>query len=230
MSAFFANIQVRSDDRDAVAAAVDALLAQAGYAPEPEAFGGDRSIYIGPAVNGWIGVYDSACDGSSIGPLAWLAQGLSSRLGSVTLAWLVHDSALLVYLLFDQGEVADRYVSHPDYLQPARPAQPSTRRPPAGPLGGDGARLLEVAGVPGEGRTITRWLRRPEPFAQTTLRRVAGALGQRYADLGHEEIEADQLAETHLEDPAAFDRREYVRHETGPADTGRSPRPPGAAR
>lgn len=218
MAAFFANVQVRSDDRDAVAAAVDALLAQAGYAPEPEAFGGDRSIYIGPAVNGWIGVYDSACDGSSVGPLAWLAQGLSSRLGSVTLAWLVHDSALLVYLLFDQGEVADRYVSHPDYFQPAQPGQ---QRPPAGPLGGDGDRLLEVAGVPGEGRAITRWLRRPEPFAQTTLRRVAGALGQRYADLGHEEIEADQLAEAHLEDPGVFDRHEYVRQTPAPAGAAR---------
>jgi hypothetical protein len=207
MSAYFANVQVRTDDREAVVAAVDAMLGEAGYAVEAEAFAGDRSVYFGPAVDGWVGVYDSACDGVSAGPLAWLAQGLSARLRGVTLAWMVHDSALLIYLLFRDGEVADRYVSQPDYFQAADAEQP---RKPVGPLGGDGEILLDVVGVPGDADALTRRLKRQEPFAQGTLRRVAAALGQRHADLGHEEIEADQLAESPLERLDDFERRDYV--------------------
>jgi hypothetical protein len=215
MSAFFANVQVRTDNRAAVLAAVDALLDEAGYAVEDESFGGDRSVYVGPAADGWIGVYDSAADGISVGPLAWLAQGLSARLGGVTLAWMVHDSALLLYLLFRDGEVADRYVSRPDYFQGAAGDQ---RQKPAGPLGGDGEILLAAAGVPGDADALTYWLTRPEPFAQATLLRLAAALGQRHADLGHAEIEADQLAVSPLERSEDFVRRDYIRRTATDAD------------
>lgn len=213
MAGFFANVQVRTDDRAAVLGAVTALLAAAGYRPEDEAYGGDRSIYVGPADNGWVGVYDSACDGSTVGPLAWLAQGLSARLRTATLAWLVHDSALLLYLLFDRGEVRDRYISRPDSF----PAAGRRAEGAAGPLGGDGACLLATVGIEGDGARVTRWLRRPEPFAQVTLRRVAATLGQPHAELGHGELEADLLAEVALEDTAAFERLEFRLDEPGNA-------------
>jgi hypothetical protein len=218
MAAFFANVQVRADDPAVVAAAVDDLLTHAGYAPEAETYGGDRSIYIGPTGDGWVGVYDSACDGISVGPLAWLARGLSAHLDTPTLAWLVHDSAVLIYLLFAGGEVSDRYVSRPDYFQP------NGRRddePPPGPLGGDGRRLLVVTRVDGDGAAVTRWLRHPSPFVEQTLRRVAAALGQTHADLGHAELEADLLAETSLEDRAAFRRLEFVQSAPDAVDADR---------
>ena len=218
MTAFFANVQVRTDNRAAVIRAVEFLLQTAGYAPEVETYAGDRSIYVGPADNGWVGVYDSACDGVTVGPLAWLAQGLSARLAAPTLAWLVHDSALLLYLLFDRGEVLDRYISRPDYF-PAAVRQ--ARTGPVGPLGGDGARLLATAGIEGDGGRVTRWLRRPETFAHVTLRRVAATLGQPYAELGHGELEADLLAEAHLEDPAAFVRLEFRLVEPAAGHAGR---------
>jgi hypothetical protein len=212
MAAFFANIQVRTGDQEAVVAAVERLLGRAGYTVEQEVYSGDRSVYISPAENGWVGVYDSACDGVTVGPLAWLAQGLSQQLEGVTLAWLVYDSSLLLYLLFQNGEVEDRYVSRPDYFPGA---QRDDRPAATGPLGGDGQRLLEVTGVFGDGRPITRWLRRPDDFAQLTLRRVAAALGQRHAELGHEELEADLLAAIHLEDPDGFARLEFTRQAVG---------------
>jgi hypothetical protein len=216
MAAFFANIQVQSRDRLAVAEAVETLLAAAGYALEEETYGGDRSIYVGPATNGWVGVYDSACDGVSVGPLAWLAQGLSQHLNTVTLAWLVNDSALLLYLLFARGEVQDRYISHAAYFTPGAQAASDS-----GPLGGDGERLLDVAGVVGNGAAVTRWLQRPAPFAEETLRRVAATLGQAHADLGHADLEADLMDDTHLEEPSQFERLEFVQLEADAADAGR---------
>lgn len=212
MAAFFANVQVHTRDRAAVIEAITHLLSRAGFTPEAESFGGERSLYVGPADNGWVAVYDSACDGVAVGPLAWLAQGLSAELATVTLAWYVHDSALLLYLLFANGEVADRYLSQPDRFAPERTA-PATGSRRQAPLGGNGARLLGLTGIEGDATAISRWLRRPDQFVQRTLRRVAGALGQRYAELGHAELEADLLAEAHLEDPRAFERLEFARPE-----------------
>lgn len=208
MAAFFANVQVRMEDRLAVMNAVQEVLARTGFEPEAEAFGGDRSVYIGPALNGWIGVYDSACDGYSVGPLAWLGQSLSAELDAVTLAWFVYDSALLIYVLFVGGEVVDRYVSHPDYFAQTR-QEPG--KGPQPPLGGDGKRLLTVTEADGDGVAVSRWLRRPDPFVQLTLRRVADVLGQEHAELGHDEVEADQLAESHLEELTDFYRLDFVR-------------------
>ena len=207
MASFFANVQARTMDRAAVASAVEWLLADAGYEPETELYGGDRSVYIGPVENGWIGIYDSACTGLAVGPLAWLAQGLSARLAAPTLAWLVYDSSMLMYLLFDNGEARDRYISNLEYIPSADQEAPAR----SGPLGGDGERLLAVTGVAGDGEQLTRWLQRPTRFAQHTLRRVATALGQTHAELGHDELEADLLAEAHLERPEAFDRLEFTR-------------------
>lgn len=218
MSASFANVQVRGDDREQVAEVVAALVEQTGYDLEPEIYGGDRSVYIGPAIDGWIGVYDSACDGVAVGPLAWLARGLSAHLGAVTLAWMVHDSALLLYVLFQDGEVVDRYVSRPDYFRPASAEAP---RRPVGPLGGDGERLLETAGTPGDAALVTRLLAAPGPFARATLQRIAATLGQRHADLGHADIEDDQLAEAPLERLDDFDRLEFVTREPDAADGDR---------
>lgn len=208
MSAFFANVQVRTTDRVAVVTAVTTLLARAGFVPEPEAFAGDRSLYVGPAEHGWVGVYDSACNGISVGPLAWLAQGLSAELDTVTQAWLVHDSALLIYLLFAGGEVADRYISSPAFFPQA--TKPATKTSQA-PLGGNGRQLLAITGIEGDSQAIDRWLRRPDRFVQRTLRRIAATLGQRHAELGHDDLEADLLAEAHLEDPTSFERLDFIR-------------------
>jgi hypothetical protein len=48
---------------------------------------------------------------------------------------------------------------------------------------------------------------------------LAAGLGQRHADLGHDEIEADQLAEWPLERLGDFERRDYVQR--APANAGR---------
>jgi hypothetical protein len=219
MAAFFANVQVLTDDREAVIAAVEQIMGRAGFVPEPESYGGDRGIYVGPADQGWVSVFDSSCTGISVGPLATLAQALSAQLQTVTMAWLVYDSALLIYMLFKNGEVEDRYVSHPDYLKPrdedaTEPAEPSP------PLGGDGQRLLDAVGLPGDSSLITRWLRRPTPFAMETMRPVAVALGQRYADLGHEDLEADLLSDVQLEEETDFVRLDFVRDEAAGAHAG----------
>lgn len=207
MTAFFANIQVQCDVRDAVIDAVVTQITRAGFRPEAEQYGGDRSIYVGPDGDGWIGVYDSLADGINVGPLAWLAQRLSAHLTTVTLAWMMHDTALL-YLLFERGDVVDRYVSRPAVFQP-----PDSERParPVPPLGGDGERLLEATGIAGDGRLVGRWLAHPDPYPQVTLARVAAVLGQVHADLGHADIEDDILAGGLLVEPADFTRLEFVR-------------------
>jgi hypothetical protein len=217
LSAFFANIQVQSDQPDDVAAAVTALLAHAGFARTPELYGGDRSVYIGAPDQDWVTVLDSAADGTDVGPLAWLARGLSARLQAVTLAWMVHDSVLL-YLLFQRGDVADRYVSHPAAFQP--PADERSSRP-VPPLGGDGDRLLAVTGVAGDGNLVSRWLAQPDAFPQVTLARIAALLGQRHADIGHADVESDLLGDSVDIDPERFTRLEFVRVGRVQADADR---------
>jgi hypothetical protein len=210
VSSFFANIQLRLDDPERVIGAVRVVMRRAGFRPETEQFAGDRSLYVSPADDGWVAVFDSGCDGSTVGPLAWLTQALSAQLACPALAWLVHDRALL-YLLFDRGEVADRYLSDPTYFRvDAAPVNAQPLRP----LGGDGETLLRVCQAAGDDLLISRWLQRPDPLPQTTLRQVAAMIGQTYADLGHADIEAEALDGSEgleLDDLDAFERLEFVR-------------------
>lgn len=96
MGAFYSNILIRGADGEAVA---DWLR------------GRGRQAFILPEPNGMTAVFDKECENRPAAEIKKLAGDLSRELNCI--AWTVsnHDSDLLTYLLFDKGELVDRYSS-----------------------------------------------------------------------------------------------------------------------
>ena len=70
--------------------------------------------------NGWVSVEDELC---SREPklLRRLAQELSYRTGGVVLSLGVEEEAVVRYILFDRGSLADEYASVPEHFGPLPP-------------------------------------------------------------------------------------------------------------
>jgi hypothetical protein len=102
MGSFYTNYQVRSDSTAVVLKALTPL-AQAG-------------AYVSPPDNGWITIYDEASDDQSDATIEALGRGLSHALKTSVLAFLVHDSDIFHYWLFEKGELKDEYDSDPEYF------------------------------------------------------------------------------------------------------------------
>lgn len=103
MGAFFTNYQVRSDSADDVARALKAI---------------DKSVsaYISPTKNGWVTIYEKESDSQDDAVLQRLAMALSRGLSTAVFAFVVHDSDILMYWLYERGQLADEYNSAPDYF------------------------------------------------------------------------------------------------------------------
>ncbi len=102
MGAFLTNYQIRSDDSAAVRTALEPL------AP--------GRAYVSPAKNGWVTVYEETSDDQDDAVLRKLAMGLSRSLKTAVFAFLVHDSDVLMYFLYRNGQIEDEYNSAPDYF------------------------------------------------------------------------------------------------------------------
>jgi ribosomal protein S18 acetylase RimI-like enzyme len=101
----------QTDDETRVAKAVQA------YVPR---LGRSRHTDVHPPANGWIAVDDELCS-SDPALLRRLAQELSYRTGGVVLTLGVEEEAVVRYVLFDRGSVADEYCSLPEYHGPLPP-------------------------------------------------------------------------------------------------------------
>jgi ribosomal protein S18 acetylase RimI-like enzyme len=75
---------------------------------------------VHPPRNGWICVDDELCSGDPK-LLRRLAQELSYRTGGVVLALGIEEGAVVRYVLFERGSVADEYASLPEYFGPLPP-------------------------------------------------------------------------------------------------------------
>jgi len=106
VGAFFTNLQVRSGDAAAVAAALEPLLTS-GLA------------WVGPAVNGWVAVYPESTEKQGPREMESLASALSGALGTGVLGILVHDSDVLHLWAYSAGTLQDEFDSNPDYFAPA---------------------------------------------------------------------------------------------------------------
>src|SRR5262249_50183938 len=65
--------------------------------------------------NGWIAVDDELC-GREPRLLRRLAQEVSDRTGAVVLTLGLEQGAVVRYILFDRGRIADEYASVPEYF------------------------------------------------------------------------------------------------------------------
>ena len=101
----------QTDDETRVTKAVHAYVPRLGRSPRTD---------VHPPVNGWIAVDDELCSGDP-SLLRRLAQELSYRTGGVVLTLGVEEEAVVRYVLFDRGSVADEYSSLPEYHGPLPP-------------------------------------------------------------------------------------------------------------
>ena len=104
-------VYVQTDDETLVEKAVAQFVPRLG-----------RSAYTNVAAprNGWIEVDDELC-GRDPKSLRRLGQELSYRTGGVVLTLGIEDGAMVRYVLFDRGSVADEYASVPEFHGPLPP-------------------------------------------------------------------------------------------------------------
>lgn len=98
MGAFYDSVQIHSDDREAVRTLLEELARKK-----------KRRFLLGPALNGWIGVYPN-------GDVA-AVRDLARRLRVELLALNVHDDDIFSYEYYLDGKRVDRYNSAPDYFE-----------------------------------------------------------------------------------------------------------------
>jgi hypothetical protein len=102
VGAFFTNYQVRSNSASEVKKALAPLA--------------KSRAYVSPAKNGWVTVYDEESDSQDQELLPRTAAALSKSLQTSVFAFLVHDSDVAVYWLYQNGVLADEFNSAPDYF------------------------------------------------------------------------------------------------------------------
>lgn len=167
----FGSVHIQTDD----AAAVERAVAQ--FVPRLGRSGG---TVVSGARNGWVAVYDELCDREP-SLLRRLGRELSDRMGAVVLAIGLEHGAVVRYVLFDRGRVADEYASLPEYHGPLPPGDVIALR--ANPTvaarltGADPARVREAAPTGASASEL--------PPAPELLARVATALGVEGAEHGY---------------------------------------------
>jgi len=106
MGSFYTNVTLRTEQQPSVVAALKG-----------------REAYVSQPVNGCIVVYDRESEDQSKA-LPKLAGTLSAKLKCAALAVLIHDDDLLEYTLYQDGKLADKYVSWPAFLDDSASESP----------------------------------------------------------------------------------------------------------
>jgi ankyrin repeat protein len=76
------------------------------------------------AKNGWTTVYDEKSESQDMDELRRVAKGLSTKLATDVFAFMLHDSDVFIYMLYQKGKLVDQFNSQPDYFGPV----PATER------------------------------------------------------------------------------------------------------
>ncbi len=107
----YGRVYVQTDDETLVERAV------AQFVPR---LGRSTRTHVSQPRNGWIEIDDELCSRDPRA-LRRLGQELSYRSGGVTLTLGVEEGAVVRYVLFDRGSVADEYASVPEFHGPLPP-------------------------------------------------------------------------------------------------------------
>lgn len=169
----YGSIHVQSDDLGSVERAVQQFV--------PRLPGGSRGSTVMQPRNGWITVYDDACDRDP-SVLRRLATELSDRMGAVAIAIGVEHEQVVRFVLLEAGRVVDEYLSVPEHYGPLPPgdaiALAANPRVVARLTGADPATIRSVARTAADPREL--------PPAQELLVAIAGAIGLEGAEHGWE--------------------------------------------
>jgi hypothetical protein len=155
MGTFVGNLHVRTNDAQALETILDEL--------------GARNRRVTDARNGWVSVYEERCSMQDEETIESLTRDLSARAKAPAIGFLLHDSDVLRYWLYDSGEEKDTFDSWPGY------GEDEDEGPE--PEGGDSDALLAycVAGTTTD--AIDAALAEDSTFADDKLSAVAGFLG-----------------------------------------------------
>jgi hypothetical protein len=118
MGLFCVNLHFRTTDDRALSAALNRR--------------GVTRTRVLPAKGGWTSLYEERASEQDDRRIRELARGLSRDLHVAAIAFLVHDSDMACYWLFDNGRLLDQYNSCPDFDEDATadgPPSPSGGRP-----------------------------------------------------------------------------------------------------
>jgi hypothetical protein len=163
MGAFIVNVNVRSQDRQAVERAVAALNPSAAWVTDPK--------------NGWVTVYDEEASTQDDRRIRELSEHLSDAVGAPAIAFLVHDSDFVCYWLCDGGRVIDEFNSCPDYFGDDS-GEDSDEDGDPGERGGRPEVLVKYCAQGKQLVDVERVLRAKRPlFADEQLAELAGLLG-----------------------------------------------------
>ena len=125
-----------------------------------------------PAKNGWTSLYEERSSQQDDARIRDLASGLSRDLKVAAIAFLVHDSDMACYWLYDQGNLLDEYNSCPDYFDADGPEDES----PA-PSGGKTEVLVRFCRPGVQEDELAAILAEQATFAEDTIGQLAIALG-----------------------------------------------------
>ena len=100
MGAFYGSVQVRSDDRSAVKTVAERVSRAL-----------ESRCLVGPAINGWIGVYPSMN-----GQDERVGAAMAAEIEADVLQLIVHDDDVFAYWLYRRGERVDSFWSVPGYF------------------------------------------------------------------------------------------------------------------
>ncbi len=105
MGAFFTNYHVRTSDKVACIKALKGIIRS-------------RAM-ISESADGWVTAYDETSESQELDELRRVGKAISSKLKTAVFCFMVHDSDIFVYLLYENGRFVDQFDSRPDYFGPA---------------------------------------------------------------------------------------------------------------
>lgn len=167
----YGSIHVQTDDLAAVERAVRQFV--------PRLPGGSQGSEVTPPRNGWIAVYDEACDRDPAA-LRRLAKELSERTGAVVIAIGVEHEEVVRFVLHEAGRIVDEYLSVPEHYGPLPPGD-------AIALAANPRVVARLTGAdPTAVRAVARTAAAPAelPPAQELLESIAAAIGLEGAERG----------------------------------------------
>jgi hypothetical protein len=100
--AFFTNFHIKYADQDKLIDGLRNIIKARAYVSKPD--------------NGWITCYDELSDRQNTDELNRIAEQLSEIFTTYVFTFLVHDSDIFYFALYDNGNLIDEFNSYPDYF------------------------------------------------------------------------------------------------------------------
>jgi len=156
MGLFCVNLHFRTTDDKALSASLDRRKV-------------DRYRVVS-AKNGWTSLFEEQASQQDDSRIRDLARGLSEDLHVAAIAFMVHDSDIACYWLYENGQLLDEYNSCPNYFDDDDDGPPS-------PSGGRTDVLLRYCRTGVHEDELAATLRGESLFAENVIDALAQALG-----------------------------------------------------